>query len=72
MARRLSTAKIKALYAKEKILRSPAFPSTLKVTMMAGRAGRGGYTLLAERGRRRVPRQMKGTSSTRKIRALED
>lgn len=72
MARRIGVAKIKALYKKEQMLRSPAFPSSLKVTMMAGRSGRGGYTLLMERNRRRVPKQMKGTSSTKRIRALED
>lgn len=72
MARRLSGSKIRAMYKKEQLLRSPSYPSSLKVTMMAGRAGRGGYTLLAERNRRRVPKQMKGTSSTRRILALED
>lgn len=62
-------SQIKAVYKRAALLASRRTPITLKLTLLAGRAG-WGWPLKAEKQRRRIAKQGRGGTSY--IRALED
>ena len=69
--RHKTNSSIKAFYTRARLLAAQGVPTSLKVTMM-GRGMRGGWVTRWEKLRRKMPKQMKNTSSTRRIREIPE
>jgi len=63
--------RVRGPYTKARLLAAVGVPSLLKLTLMGG-GKHGGYVTIQERRRRKLPKMLKNTSSTRKIKALEE
>lgn len=62
---------IKALYSRERMLRSRFLPGSLKLTLM-GFTRRGGAPLRVEKLRRKLPKQMTGVRAKEHIRPINE
>ena len=60
-------SRIRGLYQKQRLLRHPGIAGSLKLTILGFGRG-GGWLLRQEKLRRKIPKQLSRTSSTKSIR----
>lgn len=63
--------RVRGPYTKQRLLTALGIPSVMKLTLLGG-GKHGGYVTIQERRRRKLPKMLKHTSSTRKLKPLEE